>query len=567
MVKIYFVFILFVTAASAQINDNSKTEFSRGVNFYSSSNLAEAFRIFSTIAQNQKSPYSIPARIFTAKILIDQENLSEAAKILNEFNLSVIDTSYRKEILLNKSIIDFRQGDFYASAEELIKILQFSKGDKYYSYAKTALDTIAIYNLTSAEVTVLYDLSRKETRDILQLLLGKAYLAEGKPEEAKKIFLNVMKNTADKEIRKEAEDFFYQRRNVKIQKEGDPVLVLLFPEAGETISRSVNQIIEGIRFAVHEFNLRREEKLGILSITLEQDKIKEIRNSILGLNAKGVMGPLFSEDVRLVLNEFKGIKLPLISPTATDNDLVTLNKYFFQANPNFTYRAKAMAQYIFYVENKRRIGILNSLEGYSPLLASEFSKEFRSLGGEVVIQETYKSRSGILDEPVSRISSQKNNMEGLYVPISDKEDISQLLNAFSANSLSLPLYGNQDWFLGKGYEIYPGIINNIIFTSDYFIDYNSASYDEFNAEFRKTAGMEAERNVLYGYDITKYFLNQMTKINAGADLIAERMVNGNTVTGYHNNICFDEERVNKYVNLVRYRDGVFELVDKYKTSR
>jgi hypothetical protein len=92
------------------------------------------------------------------------------------------------------------------------------------------------------------------------------------------------------------------------------------------------------------------------------------------------------------------------------------------------------------------------------------------------------------------------------------------------------------------------------------------SYNSFNEEFISRTGIEADRNVLYGYDLTKYFLTQMTKINAGPDMIALRMENGNTVTGYHNNISFDEERVNRYVNIVRYREGLFELVDKFRTG-
>jgi ABC-type branched-subunit amino acid transport system substrate-binding protein len=285
------------------------------------------------------------------------------------------------------------------------------------------------------------------------------------------------------------------------------------------------------------------------------------------MNAKCIIGPIYSEDVRLILSEFRGMKLPVISPTATDNDLTSLNEYFFQANPNFTYRGKAMAQYIYFVENKRYLGVINAIEGYSPLLASEFMKEFRRIGGEVMIQRTYKSRVGVADESISDVLNIIDKLDGIYLPVSDRDDIPLLLNTLAKNNISLPLYGNQDWFLGKGYEIYPVVMNNFIFTSDYFIDYGSYSYNSFNEEFIKITGIEADRNVLYGYDLAKYFLNQLSKINAGPEVIAARMINGNTVTGYHNNISFDENRINRFVNIVRYRNGLFELVDKFRTGK
>jgi branched-chain amino acid transport system substrate-binding protein len=212
---------------------------------------------------------------------------------------------------------------------------------------------------------------------------------------------------------------------------------------------------------------------------MEKERVKEIRNEILGMNVKCIIGPIYSEDVRLVLSEFRGIKLPVISPTATDNGLTSLNEYFFQANPNFTFRGRAMAQYVYYVENKRKMAVLNAIEGYSPLLAAEFINEFKGLGGEVVIQRTYQSRSGLIDEPASAIFKMIENVEGIYVPVSERDDIPALLNSLTKNNIAVPLYGNQDWFLGKGYETYPLLINNLIFTSDYFIDFSSYQLQQF----------------------------------------------------------------------------------------
>jgi len=48
--------------------------------------------------------------------------------------------------------------------------------------------------------------------------------------------------------------------------------------------------------------------------------------------------------------------------------------------------------------------------------------------------------------------------------------------------------------------------------------------------------------------------------------IKNKMQTGISVSGYHNNICFDQNRVNCFLNIVRYRNGVFELVDKFKAN-
>jgi ABC-type branched-subunit amino acid transport system substrate-binding protein len=565
MVKLFF-FLIFISVLPAQQKTDPANIFNQAAELYKKGEYNQAKVIFTSL-KDEDHQFSVPAEIFLGKIFIQIEDFSSARETFSRLSGSVNDTIYRREILLNNALLLYKDKMYYESAEVLLDLISISENTEYSSYAKNALDTIAIYNLSSSQLNVLNNLGKKEHKPLLLLLLGKSYLAEGNRQEAKNSFLKIIQQYKSSPERKEAEDYFYERKTIKLPVQGDPVIVMLFPVEEGAAGKALNQITQGIKYAVHEFNSGRDDvRIGVVAMEYEEKRLREIRDEIMSLNAKCVIGPVYSQDVRDLLEEFRGIKIPLISPTATDDDLPMINEYFFQANPNFTLRGKAMAQYIYYVENKRKIGVLNAIEGYSPLLAASFTREFRELGGEVVINLTYKSRSGNIDDQVIRIAGIIKDIEGLYLPVADKDDIIFLLTALSKHNIVVPLYGNQDWFLGRGYEQFPGIKNNIVFTSDYFIEYSSFNYSVFNEEFRNVTGYEAERNALYGYDITKYFLNQLTKINAGPEIIAQRMMLGNTVTGFHNNISFDEERVNKYINIIRYRDRVFELIDKFKTG-
>ncbi|RPI65783.1 MAG: amino acid ABC transporter substrate-binding protein, partial [Ignavibacteriales bacterium] len=550
MVRQIFFLLLFIIPLTAQQKQDPVLFFNKAVDMFRYGQYEQALKIFTDLAGDKSFVYQVPAEIFKAKIMMKKGEDEKAEEIFNTLKNNIRDSVYRREILLNISIIKYNQGEYVESAEELLDLVSISGTSEYYKYAKNSLDTIAVNNLTSSQMDILYNTGRKELKPLLLLLLGKSYLAEDNEREAKAAFLKVMQQYSSSPLRKEAEDFFYERKTINVSKQTEPVIALLFPEKDS----SVEEIREGIKYAVHEFNSTRDDKIGIVSIDFNTEELNTIKNQLLSMNVKCLMGPVYSDEVRDVLKELKGIKIPVISPTATDNDLTQLNEYFFQANPNFTMRAKAMAQYVFYVENKRKMGVLNAIEGYSPLLATVFTEEFRQLGGEVIISQTFKSRSSDFDTPVSELNKRINEIEGMYIPVADKDDINPLLTALSKGNISIPVYANQDWFIGKLYEAFPGLTNNLIFESDYFIDYSSYTYDSFNEEFMKVAGLEAERNMLYGYDITRYFLSQVTKVNADPEFIARRMMEGNTVTGYHNNICFDEERVNKFVNIVRYRD-------------
>ena len=48
--------------------------------------------------------------------------------------------------------------------------------------------------------------------------------------------------------------------------------------------------------------------------------------------------------------------------------------------------------------------------------------------------------------------------------------------------------------------------------------------------------------------------------------IKDKMISGIMSKGFHNNISFDENRMNRFVNIVRYNNGIFELVEKFRYS-
>ena len=69
------------------------------------------------------------------------------------------------------------------------------------------------------------------------------------------------------------------------------------------------------------------------------------------------------------------------------------------------------------------------------------------------------------------------------------------------------------------------------------------------------------------YDAAKYLLTAIRNSESGRKNLVEKMTSGMVSSGLHNNISFDDRRINRYLNIVRYRNGVFELVDKFRLGQ
>jgi len=387
---------------------------------------------------------------------------------------------------------------------------------------------------------------------------------------AQETFNKLIRLYPDSHEKKEAKKLLNELQTPKEYSDPTDVVGVILPlTSNRSANTAASEILEGIKFALSEFNQGRDKKIGILirDSELSRRKLEEINEELKEIeNLKSVVGPIFSAEVKDALDVFDDISVPIISPTATDDYLTELNANFFQANPSFITRGRLMAQYIYYVGNQRKIAVLNAIDGYSPILSSSFTQEFEKLGGRIVLRESYKSNSVDLKEQIKKISESLNLIEAIYIPLADKADIPVIVSFLSQINLNIPVYGDQDWMSSSGLESAAFLDNNLIFCSDYFLKFSEEDYQIFSKNFYSKTKMDVNRNILYGYDTMKYLLTIMRSSFSGSDALKQKMISGISSVGFHNNICFDSNRINRYMNIIRYLSGKFELIDKFKLN-
>ncbi len=576
------IFFLFSISSLAQVNQKKiDTEFSRAVKLYDAREFISALSGFEKIINEYDlNSKTTAAYFFTIKILIEKKEYECAWKLITEFLENYPSSKYTEEIIILFVKLNLDNYEYYDALKEIAFLIARTKSILYRLDAKDIGEKIARNYLSSSDLKKLSDsFTSDKVKPYLLLLLAKSYFKEKERENALVTLSQILQKYPSSEESAEAKNLYDNPIVPDEESGGKSYIGVLLPlqndENDYPTSAAADEILQGVKFAVAEFNKGRDVKIGIIirDTKNNEDEINEIRNE-LGSNSsiKVILGPIFSNEVRVTIKTFNGTNLLIISPTATDNDLTAVSENFFQANPPLAVRGKIMAQYVFFVENKKNMAVLNSIDGYSPLIAASFIEEFEKLGGTIKVKETYKSNSFSLSEPISRIVAvdilleAPDTLQGIYIPLADKVDATAILSQMGQDSLYLPIFGNQDWFSARGFESAPGLSNMLTFSSDYFIDFNDNDYQEFSERFSKVYGKDPGRNVLYGYDVAKYLLTVMANIVPGRLAIKNKILSGMVSNGYHNNISFDENRVNRFLNIVRYRDGVFELIEKFHSG-
>lgn len=571
IMRIYFSLLLLIFYGNAFSQQN---EFDNAIGLYNAGKFNEAQKYFYRVIDNFKeNAYTAPAKYFISKILVDQTKYSEAERHLSEFIANNSTSKYLSDFLQLKIKLYYDQLKYEDAFKTSLELIQISNNPDESFLNKALASSISLNHLSSEKIKSYSDASRdRKLKPFLLIVLGKKYLLENNDVNALKIFNEILNSYSSSEEYSEAQKLKDSSSTTSGYGDKGILIGVMLPLKNDdgTINIAGQEILEGIKYAVSEYNKGRENKIGILvrDTRASKENIRAIKEEFVNnTSVRCILGPIFSNEVRIALSEFKNSEMVIISPTATDEDLTDLSPDFFQANPPFSIRGRIFAQYLFYVENKRRIAVLNAIEGYSPLLATNFIDEFEKLGGRVVVRETYRSNSFTFNEQIRNISSYSDQIDGIYVPLADKIDATAILSQMVQSNLNVPIYGNQDWMLVKGFETSPELSNKLTFTSDYYIDFNDAIFKNFTAEFQNITGKEVNRNILYGYDTARYLLTAMRNIDPTRKAIKLKMQSGISSVGFKNNIAFDATRINKYLNIVRFNDGIFLLVDKFRAGR
>lgn len=179
------------------------------------------------------------------------------------------------------------------------------------------------------------------------------------------------------------------------------VALPLFEDSDDNSKKELgNDILNGIRFALGEYN-----KTATTRVVLDIKDTKRDINTTVDIcksfasndSVQCILGPIFSAELAEVADIGSSEKIPIISPTATGDDLAETHDYVFQLNPSYHVRGKLMADYLSKELGMNQFAVISE-ETYGKNFSEPFEKEVEKLGGKVLVSKTYsKDAKNITD--------------------------------------------------------------------------------------------------------------------------------------------------------------------------
>jgi ABC-type branched-subunit amino acid transport system substrate-binding protein len=152
-----------------------------------------------------------------------------------------------------------------------------------------------------------------------------------------------------------------------------------------------NDVLNGIKFALSEYSKSNGRNV-LIDV---RDTKKDIETTVNIMTEFGendsiicVLGPIYSNELSESADAAFVNQLPVISPTATGDDLADTHDYIFQLNPTYDVRGKLMADYLYKELGMRNFAVLAE-ESYGINFSKHFEEGVRKLGGKIVVSDTY----------------------------------------------------------------------------------------------------------------------------------------------------------------------------------
>lgn len=234
-------------------------------------------------------------------------------------------------------------------------------------------------------------------------------------------------------------------------------------------------------------------------------------------------------------------QIPMITPSATNPLVTQTGDYIFRVCFIDPFQGEVMAKFAYKSLKLKKAAILNdSHSSYSIGLAEYFKETFQSLGGEVVIEETYMSGDVVFENQLSRIK--KKGAEFIFLPAYYAE-AALVAKEIQKNEMKIPLLGGDGWESESLLEIAGDSLNGSYFSSHYTLEDPNPEVQNFIKTYQKKFGTKPDSQAALAYDAARILFEAIKRAKSTKGKSIRDALNlTRNFSGITGSISFNENR-------------------------
>lgn len=597
--------------------------FKEGVSLYNRGAYWEALRIFSELAEQdktlnpQRSASSLMRIKCYNKLGFNQRALMLAREFPGEYPRS--DYADDLQFLLGEIYLDL--GDPREAAWSFASSLTSSNDRKVRREARKLAESIIATACSDADLQALSTRSVDRTGQFLAILVAERLQKEGKQTEAVNILFNLRPFIADEDLTKRAIDLYEQLYS----DQSDTVHVAVVLPLSGPLATIGTPILDGIRYSAmnHMDSTTEHVVLHVFDnkskLTESIEIAREIRRDSRII---AQIGPLTNENIKGTAAVLEGRRIPILAPTATEDNLTDLSEGIFQFRATRERKAQALAEYAVKTLRLETFAIIAPSTEYGQQLSDNFATRVDELGGlieylgwyvgqpkdlstlhfrrirEIGLEEIYVKMqedslrldslmAGLITEgdsvniyeeqlrPILRktepsrtdsLRIELSHIDGMFFPI-HRGSVPFIASQLAHNNLETHVLGDENWLDNKVLKKNARYLPRLTLVAGDRLGFEQID-DHYSSEYQNLHKRLPGQYDLMGFDVMGLLLKATRYAGGSGRELWEILVNAPTFEGMVHQIQWggDTKRENNLVFLMHYNEDAFHLDGYFDNS-
>jgi branched-chain amino acid transport system substrate-binding protein len=345
---------------------------------------------------------------------------------------------------------------------------------------------------------------------------------------------------------------------------GDTIKIgTLGPYSGDTASYGT-AAKAGIELAVSEINDAggiNGKKVELVSYDTKGDATEAVNAYNRLRDSDGVVaivGPVLSGEALAIKDLAKADNMPMLSPTATADDVTVGADNSFRVCYLDAYQGNAGANFaVSNLSAKKAAVLVCKGNAYSEGLATAFTNTFTAKGGTVVDTESYSDKDNDYSAQLTKIKEAAPDV--VYVP-DYYSTVGPILQKAKEMGITAKFIGGDGW--DSVQEQYADAAEGQYFANHYAADSPKESVQKFIEAYQKKNNKAANSFAALGYDAMNCMSQAITTAGSTDKAAIISALKGITFDGVTGKFSFDENGnpKGKEITIIRITGGQLKYV-------
>lgn len=320
---------------------------------------------------------------------------------------------------------------------------------------------------------------------------------------------------------------------------------------------------DGIALAVEQINAAggvKGKKLRVITLD-DQGKPEEAATAVTKLitqdKVSAILGEVASTRSLAMAPIAQQHKVPMITPSSTNPQVTQKGSYIFRVCFIDPFQGLVMAKFARNTLKIKKAAILRDIKNdYSVGLANVFTTEFKKLGGEVVVDQSYSA--GDADFKSQLTSIKTKSPDAIYVP-GYYTEVGLIARQARELGIKAPLLGGDGWDSSKLTEIGGEALNGSYFSNHYTPDDVSPVVQKFIADFKSKYNVVPDGLAAMGYDAAMVLADAYKRAKSlSNEDVRDALAATKEYPGVTGKITIDKNRdAQKSAVVIEVKDGKF----------